>query len=128
MTTETYSDLDFKLRKVSSTGDFSKVINESAINQSLISLFNTRRGERFFNLSYGSGIADLLFEPMDRTTAESLATEIQDSIQIWEGTRIDVTELEIEMDLDNQLYNIFLAYKILNTQKTGSIELILKRI
>jgi len=128
MATEIYSDLDFKLRKVSSTGDFSKVINESAINQSLTSLFNTRRGERFFNLAYGSGIADLLFEPIDRVTAEAIAREIQDSIQIWEGSRIKIIELDIEMDMDRQLYSVYLEYRILNTPKNGSIELILKRI
>ena len=95
-----YSDLDFKFKKLAS-GDVNKVYDENAINQSLTSLFNTLPGERFFNLNYGSNIPALLFEPFDALTANTLLTELRDAIKIWEDVRIEIVDLEVEMDLVN---------------------------
>lgn len=121
-----YSDLDFKLRKLSS-GDVNKVYDENAINQSLVSLFNTIRGERFFNLEYGSGLPFLLFEPFDSLTANSIVEEIKNIVKTWEDARIEIADLEIQLDYGNQLYIVDMSYRIKSTTETGSIELVLQK-
>lgn len=120
-----YSDLDFKLRKLTS-GDISKVFDETAINQSLLSLFNTYRGERFFNPTYGSRLPFLLFEPFDALTAQNIVEDIQQSTLVWEP-RIEITDLDIDLDYDKQIYNVTLVYKILSTTDIGVFETILEK-
>lgn len=127
MTDIQYSDLDFKLRKISSSGDVYKVTNETAINQALLSLFNTNPGERVFNPEFGCGIRNLLFEPLDKLTANSILDDLKSSIFIWEP-RIQLTELSIKVDYDNSSYNVFIEYQIINTLKTGTLEFTLKKV
>ena len=120
-----FSDLDFKWRKLTS-GDVSKVFDADAIGQSLQSLFNTTKGERFFNLTYGSRLPFLLFEPFDALTAHSIVEDIKQSTSVWEP-RIEITDLDIDLDYDKQVYNITLVYKILSTTEIGIFETILEK-
>jgi len=122
-----YSDIDHKFRKLS-TGDINKVYDEKAINQSLTSLFHTIPGERFFNLTYGSNLPFLLFEPFDALTAKTITEEIQDSIRIWESARIRIKDLEVQLDYQNTRYLIRLVYEIKNTTETGNLDLLLKKL
>ena len=120
-----FSDLDFKWRKLTN-GDVNKVYDENAINQALLSLFSTIRGERMFNRSYGSGIPLLLFEPFDQLTANSIIEDIQDSVAVWEP-RIAIQDLDMDMDFDRQIYTITLVYEIKSTTEVGSFETILQK-
>lgn len=120
-----YSDLDFRLRKLTN-GDVSKVFDEAAINQSLLSLFSTYRGERFFNPTYGSRLPFLLFEPFDALTARTITEDIQQSTRTWEP-RIEITDLDLDLDYDKQIYTVTLVYKILSTTEIGVFETILEK-
>lgn len=120
-----YSDLDFKLRKLTS-GDMNKVYDENAINQALFSLFNTIPGERFFNRAYGSRIPYLLFEPFDYGTSNDIMEDIQDSIRIWEP-RIEILNLDINMNYDGPTYTVDMEYKILSTVNTGNFNILLNK-
>ena len=114
-----YSDLQFGFKKLSS-GDLAMKYDEAAVNQSLKSLFNTRKGERVFNPNYGSNVPYLLFEPMDEVTAQAILSEIKMAIQTWEGARIDLTELKINIDMNNSAYIVDGTYIIKNTLDTGN--------
>lgn len=123
-----YSDLDFKLRKISSSNDLLSVVNEAAINQSLTSLFFTMKGERLCNPEYGTNLQNLLFEPLDTQTAAKIIADLKFSINRWEGERLRLTEISIAVNYDNLSYELLLEYEILNTQKTGTISLILEKV
>ena len=125
---DVYSDIDMKLRKVSGSNDISKVTDDSAINQSLLSLLNTSQGERLFNLKYGTKIKKLLFEPMDILTANRLIQEIENAILNWESSRIHILDLKLNINYDTQAYDVSLEYQILNTQKTGLFEIVLQKV
>ena len=120
-----YSDLDFRLRKLTS-GDINKVYDEKAVNQALFSLFNTYPGERIFNRSYGSRLPFILFEPFDYATGNDVIEEIQDSIKIWEP-RIEILNLDIEMDFDSLAYLVDIEYKILSTVDIGNFNILLNK-
>jgi phage baseplate assembly protein W len=52
---------------------------EDAINQMMAYLFSTLRGERTHQPLFGTSIPNLLFEPVDISTAYSVETEIYDT-------------------------------------------------
>lgn len=120
-----YSDVDFRWRKLTN-GDLAKVYDMAAINQALLSLFNTTRGERFFNPRYGSRLPFLLFEPFDAMTAQLIVEDIQNSVRTWEP-RIEITDLDIDMNYDKQLYSITMVYKIKSITEIGIFETILEK-
>lgn len=120
-----FSDLDFKLRKLTS-GDINKVYDEKAVNQALFSLFNTFPGERSFNRAYGSRLPYLLFEPFDYSTANDILEEIQDAIKKYEP-RVEMLNLDIDMDFDYSTYNIDMEYKILSTVNIGNFNILLNK-
>lgn len=110
-----------------SSGDTSPVYNESSINQALMTLFLTAKGERFFNPSYGTNIKNLLFEPFDTTTANQIAIEIEDAVNFYEGARIELINVNITVDFDNGTYRINVEYRIKSTTETGSLNLIIPK-
>ena len=123
-----YSDLDFKYRKVSSSNDVLAVTNDTAINQSLSSLFFTMKGERLCNPEYGTNLQNLLFEPLDTQTASAIIDELKFALTRWEWERIKLTEISINVNYDISGYELFMEYQILNTQKSGTISLILEKV
>lgn len=117
-----YSDLKYGFDK-KINGDFSQVTDESSINQSLLTLLYTKSGERFFNPEYGTGLYKYIYEPFDETTANSIIQEIDSAIKFYEGNRIVVTDVNIELDYDSLVYNISVLYKIKSTSLTGILNL-----
>jgi len=99
----------------------SKLYDYDLIKQDLINHFNTRRGERVMNPTYGSIIWDLLFEPLTPDIQEQIK---EDVISICESdpriypNQIDISEYPqgylIEMTLilnyNNQSVNLALAF------------------
>lgn len=115
-----YTDIKYGFER-NSAGDISPVYDENSINQSLMTLFMTQKGERFFNLSYGTNIKRLLFEPLDQKTAKDIVTEITDSIQYWEGKRVDIQSITIDIDYDKSQYIIKVTYQIKSTTQLGEL-------
>ena len=54
----------------------SKLYDLDLITQDILNQFNTRKGERVMNPTFGSIIWDLLMEPMTPQTKEALNTDI----------------------------------------------------
>lgn len=121
-----YTDIKYGFEK-NSAGDISPVYNESSINQSLLSLFNTSKGERFFNLNYGTNIKKLLFEPLDSTTANQIIKEIRSAIDFYEGIRIEILGINTTIDYDSNQYIIDIEYRIKSTTETATLNLILPK-
>jgi len=121
-----YADLQFCFKKISS-GDLAIKYDEAAVNQSLKSLFNTRRGERIFRPDYGTNIPNLLFEPMDEVTAGRILSEINTAIDTWESSRIELTDLNINIDADKSMYTVDGTYKIKNTVDIGTFTITLQQ-
>ena len=122
-----YSDLKYGFDKLSS-GDFSPVYDENSINQSLRTLFSTKKGERFFNPSYGSDIYKYLYEPLDMDTGNRLVDEISKVVNFYEGSRITITKLNVALDIEKLQYNITLIYQIKSTNLTGKFTQTLRKV
>ena len=86
-------------------------LNEDAINKSIVTILNTRRGSRVFNRNFGSYLESYLFEPLDATTAFSIKMEILDSIKLWEP-RLLIKNVVVLPDFILQAYYVSIDYTI----------------
>lgn len=90
---------------------YEQVLNESAIQKSIQTIFGTRKKTRPFRRSFGTILDDLLFDPVDDITAMKIRRELIDAIRIWE-TRIVMDEAVVIPNYENQEYYVSLTYHI----------------
>lgn len=109
-----YKDLSFTFKMNPLKKDLVLIKDENAIKRSLLNLFSYRKGEKFFNASFGSGIPDLLFEPFDYATAGSIKTEVQNLINLYEP-RVNLIEVVVNLNEDEYQYDIQVIYSIPDT-------------
>ncbi len=103
-----YSDVN---SEVNLSDNSELVFNENSINQSILTILDTKRGTRVFRRDFGSNMADLVFLPMTETTLARIYREMVRAIEIWE-TRVEIITAEIIPDYPNQQWFIELNYRI----------------
>ena len=106
-----FKDLSITFKKHPVTNDLVTVKDNSAVAQSIKGLLLTRKGERPFQPDLGSGLQDLLFEPMDYGTSALIKKEITETLAKFEP-RVVVTNLICFPDYDNNGYDVELQYRI----------------
>lgn len=107
-----WKDIDIELSK-KNNGDIRDMEDEDAVQNSLINLFKTIRGQRRMLPLYALNIYNYLFEPLDEITALAIGNEIIKAIEIWDN-RVEILDLLIEPKYDRGIYDIVLSYKIKN--------------
>ena len=110
-TFQTFKDLSVTFKKHPVTDDLVTVKDKSAIAQSITNLLMTRKGERPFQPKLGSGLQDMLFEPLDVGSAAMIKQEISRCITKYEP-RVRVQKIYCNVDFDNNGYNVEMQYKI----------------
>ena len=124
---ETFKDLSITFKKHPVTDDLVTVKDKSAVAQSIKGLLLTRRGERPFQPDLGSGLQDLLFEPMDYGSAALIKKEIRETLNRFEP-RISITKLMCYPDLMNNGYDVELEYKIIGREdRAVALDIFLER-
>lgn len=122
-----FRDINITFGKHPVTDDLLVVKDFNAIKNSISNLLFTVKGERFFNPNIGSQIYDLLFEPMDFITSESLKSEISYTIRAFEP-RVNLKNVLVNEDYDNNAYDIEIEYSVIGLpEKTDTIQLTLER-
>ena len=123
----TFKDLSITFKKHPVTDDLVTVKDKSAVAQSIKGLLFTRRGERPFQPDLGSGLQDLLFEPMDYGSAALIKKEIRETLNRFEP-RISITKLMCYPDLMNNGYDVELEYKIIGREdRAVALDIFLER-
>lgn len=120
-----YKDLSYTFKINPLRKDLVLLKDENAIKRSLLNLFSYKKGEKFFNASFGSGIPDLLFEPFDFATAGSLKNEIGNLISAYEP-RVNLVEVLVDLDYDSNSYDIEIVYIMPTTGQVNSTKLTLQ--
>lgn len=105
-----WTDIDINLTK-QNDGDVKKCEDIEAVKNSIINIILTMQGERRMMPEFATNTYDLLFDPVDETTADSLGHNLVDAIELWD-TRININNLHIVADADNHKYNIYLTFNI----------------
>ena len=112
---------------VNSQGDMSDVVNADSIKQGLRMMVNTARGSRIFLPDYGCRIRAFLFEPFDEDTARRIGEELQNTIKNYEK-RIQVINVNVQMDFTNNSYAIDVIYRIIATNQVENLDVTLERL
>jgi phage baseplate assembly protein W len=117
-----YKDLSFTFKINPLKKDLAILKDENAIKRALLNLFSYRKGEKFFNPTFGSGIPDLLFEPFDFVTGGSIKSEIESLITLYEP-RITLLEVVIDLDESNYEYGVQIVYLIPDSGQVNNVTL-----
>lgn len=124
--TRTYTDIDLNFLAGPSTGDIAKKYDDNAIKQSVRNLILTNHYERLFHPEIGSQISSLLFEPADQMMKAMLHQSITNTIINYEP-RVRLTNVEINLNPDNNAVYVSITFNILNTEQPVTVNMILQR-
>ena len=86
--------------------------NENAIARAIRNLIFTLPGEKPFQPLVGSNVSGLLFENMDRITAKSIQSEIEQTINSFEP-RVSLSSVEVTPNFDNNEFDCVINYDII---------------
>ena len=112
--TRQYTDLDLFFTKKISDSDISKVTDIQAVKRSVRNLILLNHYEKPFHPEIGSGVRDILFEPMTAITAIILNRKIEDTINNFEP-RAKLISVRSIPDLDRNAYNVSIEFFVVNT-------------
>lgn len=122
-----FSDIIDNFKKHPSSGDIVRVINESAVTQSIKNLVQTDLGERPYQNDIGGDVRNALFEMVDTFAADALEDALIRTIRNNEQ-RVDQLEVTVFPMQDGHGYNVSIAYTILNSAAVVVTSLELMRI
>ena len=88
----------------------------------IINYLLTGRRERVFVPSFGAGLRDLLFENIDRDSISQIELSVKSGLEI-NFPNIIVDQLYITSEVDNNLLNLYVSYRINNTGLTDEINI-----
>ena len=86
--------------------------NSNAIARSIRNLIFTNRGDKPFNPFLGSRVNDMLFDPMDQLSSESVKSEIERTINSFEP-RAELKKVTVTPDFDDNQYDVVIKYQII---------------
>jgi|TARA_B110000977_G_scaffold184360_1_gene247961 phage baseplate assembly protein W len=108
-----YTDLDLFFSKKSTSKDISKVTDIQAVKRSIRNLVLTNHYEKPFHPEIGSGVRDILFEPMTPLTAHILTRKIEDVIENFEP-RAKLIAVRALPKLDRNEYEVTIEFLVVN--------------
>ena len=109
-----YSDLYLFFSAKGVSKDISKVTDIQAVKRSVRNLVLTNHYEKPFHPEIGSGVRDILFEPMTPITANILARKIEDVIVNFEP-RAKLIGVRAQPNLDRNEYEVTIEFYVVNT-------------
>lgn len=121
--TTVYSDIDIELTK-QTDGDIKKDTEVDAVINSLQNIISTLQGSRRMLPEFALDIQNLLFDPLDERTARMIGDRIVLAIETWD-TRIEIIQLNIDVDYDDSLYRMSLDFQIKPIEEVTTIDFVL---
>ena len=109
-----YTDLDLFFGRKSVSKDINKVTDVQAVKRSIRNLVLTNHYEKPFHPEIGSGVRDILFEPMTPLTAHILTRKIEDVIENFEP-RARLISVRAIPNLDRNEYECTITFYVVNT-------------
>ena len=106
-----FKDISLSLKVNPLNSDLIVIKNETAIARSIRNLVLTNNGEKFFNPNLGSGVSELLFEPITQLTASSIQTRIETTIRNYEP-RVELDRVDVVPNESQNEFNVAIRYNI----------------
>lgn len=125
--TKVWKDLNLNFTMNSVTNDIVKIEGVNAVKRSVRNLINTNHYERFFHPELGSGIRELLFEPMSPLTEIYLAKKIEEVLVNYEP-RVRLIHVLVTGSEEQNQYNIMIEFYVVNHPEPVTIDTFLERL
>ena len=107
-----FSDISASFQINPLNRDLIQLKNANAIARSIRNLIMTVPGERPFNPVLGSQVTNLLFETLDKLTASSIKSEIENTIVNFEP-RVRLNDVTVDARPDNNQFDVSIQYNII---------------
>ncbi len=85
----------FPVQTDPSVGDMSTTVYEEDIRQAILLILETNLGERVMRPDFGSGLRELVFEPLNTRTMVLVQHRVEQALITWEP-RIRVQEVRVQ--------------------------------
>jgi hypothetical protein len=108
------------------TGVTTTYSTKDAVKSNLLNYILTGKRERIFNPTFGSGLPELLFEPVNDDLAARIENLILGGVEQY-FPRVIVNNIEINLSPDNSTVNIYMNYSVTNTNIEDEFELNINR-
>ena len=123
---KSYADLSFDFTANPQTGDVATVKDAVSVKRGIKNILLTAPFERLFQPEVGSGIKNLLFEPMTPLTEQRLSDACEDAIDAWEK-RASVINISVISEEEYNRYRVAIKFSINNSLETEQVDVFLNR-
>lgn len=107
---------------VANAGDLLADYDKDALSTSIYNIFNSRKGFKLLDPGFGCSLDQFLFQRITTINGRNLGSYILNQIEKYEP-RIYVNKVIVEPDVDENLYNVAIYYRILNIKRDESLKL-----
>jgi phage baseplate assembly protein W len=123
---KSYKDLSFDFTANPQTGDVATVKDAVSVKRGIKNVLLTAPFERLFQPEFGSGIKNILFEPMTPLTEQRLSDACADAIDAWEK-RASVIDIAVISEEDYNRYRVAIKFSINNSLVEEQVDVFLNR-
>ena len=123
---KSYADLSFDFTANPQTGDVATVKDAVSVKRGIKNILLTAPFERLFQPEVGSGIKNMLFEPMTPLTEQRLSDACADAIDAWEK-RASVIDITVISEDEYNRYRVAIKFSINNSLITEQVDVFLNR-
>jgi len=123
---KSYKDLSFDFTANPQTGDVATVKDAVSVKRGIKNILLTAPFERLFQPEVGSGIKNILFEPMTPLTEQRLSDACEDAIDAWEK-RASVINIAVISEEEYNRYRVAIKFNINNSLETEQVDVFLNR-
>jgi phage baseplate assembly protein W len=123
---KSYADLSFDFTANPQTGDVATVKDVVSVKRGIKNILLTEGFERLFQPEIGSGIKNILFEPMTPLTEQRLSDACSSAIEAWEK-RASLIDIAVISEEDYNRYRVAIKFNINNSLVTEQVDVFLNR-
>ena len=123
---KSYKDLSFDFTANPQTGDVATVKDAVSVKRGIKNVLLTAPFERLYQPEFGSGIKNILFEPMTPLTEQRLSDACADAIDAWEK-RASVIDIAVISEEEYNRYRVAIKFNINNSLITEQVDVFLNR-
>lgn len=96
------------------TGINTTYTTREAIKSNLLNFILTNKRERLLNPGFGSGVGELLFEPITEDLVDQIENLIVGGVNAY-FPNVQINDLRVDLSSNNQTVTIYLNYSVINT-------------
>ena len=104
------------------TGVNTTYTSKDAIKSNLLNFILTGKKERVMNPSFGSGVRDLLFEPITENLTDQIEGLIFGGVETY-FPQVQINSLTVDLSSDTRTVTIYLGYSVINTNIEDELQI-----